>query len=192
MLKVEEGTLDFDLLKPLNTRLLVSVGRIRTTRLLEVAIGALLVAKGVRDGVHIGNWVAYTALLTIGVWIKFCLSFCLNCTTFWFLEVYGLYGLFDQIFDPCSLSNCRISRIQQDLVFVYTACCRHGKYAHHGFDPGVDFHPLLAPRVSRYTVVFCRANPVGKWRTRVYGCVVLVFMVPTSFPIARFLTGARP
>lgn len=135
--------MDFDLLKPLNTRLLVSVGRIRTTRLLEVAIGALLVAKGVRDGVHIGNWVAYTALLTIGVWIKFCLSFCLNCTTFWFLEVYGLYGLFDQIFDPCSLSNCRISRIQQDLVFVYTACCRHGKYAHHGFDPGSTFTHFL-------------------------------------------------
>ena len=98
-LKVEEGTLDFVLLKPLNPRLLVSFGRVRTTRLLDVAIAVLLVLKGAGSGVRMACWGSYVVLVVLGAWIKYCLSFCLNCTTFWFLEVYGLYGLFDQIFD---------------------------------------------------------------------------------------------
>jgi ABC-2 type transport system permease protein len=98
-LKVEEGTLDYALLKPISPRLVVSVGRIRFVRLLEVAIGMLLVSYGLDHQRAFVNWTAYLVLLAMGAWLKYCIGFCLNSTTFWFMEVYGFYGLFDQVFD---------------------------------------------------------------------------------------------
>jgi ABC-2 type transport system permease protein len=97
--KVEEGTLDFALLKPLPPRLLVSLGRVRFVRLLDVAVGMLMVLRGLGNQARLINWTSYLILLGIGVWLKYCIGFCLNSATFWFMEVYGFYGLFDQAFD---------------------------------------------------------------------------------------------
>ena len=99
--KVQDGTLDYDLLKPLGARLLVSVGRVRTPRIVEVAVGIALVVKGLGPGhgARFWNWVCFGILILLGAWIKYCLVFILNCTSFWFVETYGLYGLFDQVFD---------------------------------------------------------------------------------------------
>lgn len=38
-------------------------------------------------------------LALLGAWIKYCLVFILNCSSFWIIETYGLYSLFDQVFD---------------------------------------------------------------------------------------------
>jgi len=101
--KVEEGTLDYDLLKPVGARLLASVGRIRTTRLIEMIAGLFLVLRGMNSvpgrQAGPGNWAAFGLLVLLGAWIKYCLVFILNCSSFWIIETYGLYSLFDQVFD---------------------------------------------------------------------------------------------
>jgi len=98
-IKVEKGTLDFDLLKPVGSRLLASVGRIKITRLLELgpALTVVLVGAG-REGMFI-NWLSFALLVLVGAWLKYCLTFVLNCAAFWVVQTYGLYGLFDQVFD---------------------------------------------------------------------------------------------
>jgi ABC-2 type transport system permease protein len=59
----------------------------------------LMVLRGLGNQARLINWTSYLILLGIGVWLKYCIGFCLNSATFWFMEVYGFYGLFDQAFD---------------------------------------------------------------------------------------------
>jgi hypothetical protein len=59
----------------------------------------LMVLRGMDDQGGFINWTSYLVLLAISVWLKYCIGFCLNSTTFWFIEVYGFYGIFDQVFD---------------------------------------------------------------------------------------------
>ena len=139
--------------------------------------------QGREDGVHIGNWVAIPPSDDRCL-IKFCLSFCLNCTTFWFWSIWSVRPA--TIFDPARY-HCRASRIQQDLVFVYTACCRHGKYAHHGFDRG-----RLSPLPCTSCFGMCGILP-GKSQRGVRGIRVRVFsLYGANFIPHSAGCGARP
>lgn len=97
--KVEGGDLDFDLLKPIGTRLLVSIGKVRTPRLLELLMSITIVVVGLGRNPGWAVWVWFAFMILVGSWIKYCLCFLLNSVSFWIVQTYGLYGLFDQLFD---------------------------------------------------------------------------------------------
>jgi len=116
--KVEDGSLDYDLLKPIGARLVVSVGRVQITRLFEVFTGIVVAATGARSLSSPVDWAAFGLLVCVGAWIKYCLSFMLHCSAFWFIETYGLYGLFDQVFDLARYPMA-VFRGLTRILFVY-------------------------------------------------------------------------
>jgi len=97
--KITRGTLDFDLLKPIGSRLRVSMGRIRATRLLELTAAGWFLHIGLGGLSQSPNWSAYFVLVVTGVYLKYSLTFIMNCLSFWVVRTYGLYGLFDQLYD---------------------------------------------------------------------------------------------
>jgi ABC-2 type transport system permease protein len=113
--KVRFGSLDYDLLRPLNSRIAVSIGRIRLNRLLELPAPMLLLRHAVvESSADFCLW-PYVFLLCLAVHIRYSLTFVVNCLTFWVVETYGLYGLFDQLFE---LSRYPIGVFRPAVKFV--------------------------------------------------------------------------
>jgi len=115
--KIARGTLDFDLLKPIGSRLRVSVGRIRATRLLELAAAGWFLHVGLGGLSLAPNWFAYSVLVVTGVYLKYSLTFIMNCLSFWVIRTYGLYGLFDQLYDLARYPASAFSKAVRGLLF---------------------------------------------------------------------------
>jgi len=95
---VREGTLDFVLVKPVDSQFFMSTRFLRLSALGLLLPGVALVATGARPPFVLGDLLLYLAGTVAGIAILYSISFLLATTTIWFVraEMGGLvYGMFD-------------------------------------------------------------------------------------------------
>jgi ABC-2 type transport system permease protein len=98
---VREGKLDFALVKPADSQLLVSIRELRLWQLVDVVSGAIVVAvgvSGVQASVGIGHAFAFLALLLIGALLLYCFWLILATGSFWVVNMWFLADLFEGIY----------------------------------------------------------------------------------------------
>lgn len=98
---VREGTLDHTLTRPADGQVLVSLRRFQIWKLLDVAIGAGVIAVSTAQraaGVGWGEAVAFGLALVCGGVIVYSLWFGLACSAFWFVRVWSVMDLLEGIY----------------------------------------------------------------------------------------------
>jgi len=100
MADVREGTLDFALLKPVDTQLLVSCRQVNVWQLADVAIGAAIAGTGVvRVGaVDAMGALAFVAALTCGVVLVYCTWLAVTTGAFWLVRMDFVTELFEGLY----------------------------------------------------------------------------------------------
>lgn len=99
---IRSGTLDFVLLKPADSQLLVSTSRVSPSRVVDFGVGVAIATWSVsRIDPAPGalDLLAGAALLVAGAAILYSLWLVVICTAFWFVRVDNLAYLFSSIFD---------------------------------------------------------------------------------------------
>ncbi len=102
---VRSGEFDFALLKPVNTRFLLSCTTVNLSALADTAVGVGIVAYAARalPGVGIGGIILYAGLVACAAVIFANLLFALLTISFWAGKVDGLQFLFDEILNLAGL-----------------------------------------------------------------------------------------
>ena len=98
---VREGKLDFALVKPADSQLLVSIRELRLWQLVDVISGGIVVGvgvSGVEASVGIGHAFAFLALLLIGALLLYCFWLILATGSFWVVNMWFLADLFEGIY----------------------------------------------------------------------------------------------
>lgn len=94
---VRLGTLDYHLLKPVNTQFIVSVRHLRVVRVPDVVLGFLVMAVGVaglQERVGLGEAVLFALALVCGILLVYALLLVLVTLSFWFVRVENLLAVF--------------------------------------------------------------------------------------------------
>lgn len=94
---VEEGTFDFVLTKPVDAQLLMSVRRIEIWQLVDVVVGAIIVAvaaPSLPSGLGIGEILSFLALLGAGAVIAYSMWVAIACAVFWVVRLPYLGNFF--------------------------------------------------------------------------------------------------
>jgi ABC-2 type transport system permease protein len=97
---VRLGTMDFNLLKPIDAQFLVSTRNINVFHLIDVLVGAALIgwaASGL-EGVTLGGLLLALALVAAALMIVYAIWFALTTTAFWFVKVENVTELFNGVF----------------------------------------------------------------------------------------------
>ena len=90
VMHVQEGTLDFVLLKPFDSQLQVSLRAFSPWGLPDVLFGAALVVyAGIRADVGLGGALGFAVALGAGVAILYALWFAIATTSIWFTKIYN-------------------------------------------------------------------------------------------------------
>jgi ABC-2 type transport system permease protein len=94
------GTMDFTLLKPIDSQFLVSTRNINVFRLSDVCIGLGVItwAAWGMPGVTLGGGAAGAALLGAALMLVYSIWFLLTTTAFWFVKVENITELFNGLF----------------------------------------------------------------------------------------------
>lgn len=99
---VRYGDLDFALLKPINLRFLVSTRYFESDHYLRILFLLYLIPKFLGD-YHIyptiWSWLMFGLLFALGIFIFYNLFFILTTTNFWFINLFNLQDLFNEIVD---------------------------------------------------------------------------------------------
>lgn len=102
MEEVREGTLDFTLTKPVDAQALVSIRRVEPWKLIDVGIGAAVLAVAlVRLGAAIG-WreaAGFAVLLLAGVAIVYSFLMILSTCVFWFVRLENILNIFQSMYE---------------------------------------------------------------------------------------------
>ena len=98
---VREGTLDFTLTKPEEAQMLVSIGQVRVWRLVDVAVGAAVIAGalvylGRRTGLE--EAAAFALTLCSGGAIIYSFWLMLSTVSFWFVRVGNILMIFRSLY----------------------------------------------------------------------------------------------
>ena len=100
---VRQGTLDFTLLKPVETQLIVSIRQVQIWKLIDVFLGTgvLLVGLSQIEGVVInaGNVVLFLALLVMGAMIVYSFWLMLATVSFWFVKIDNILVIFQSMYE---------------------------------------------------------------------------------------------
>jgi ABC-2 type transport system permease protein len=99
---IRRGTLDFVLIKPADSQLLVSLGRINAARAVDLVAAAGLVTWSLprlSPSPGLLDLAAGLAMLFAGTWMLYSLWLLVICAAFWFVRVDNLAYLFASIFD---------------------------------------------------------------------------------------------
>ena len=99
---VRLGTLDFDLVKPVDAQLMVSVRHVEVWRLIDVALGAaILVYAVLRLGERIGpdRGVAFALLLLAGIAIIYSFLLVLATMAFWLVRLENIFVIFGTMYE---------------------------------------------------------------------------------------------
>jgi viologen exporter family transport system permease protein len=98
---VRDGKLDFALVKPADSQLLISLRELRLWQLVDVLSGAIVIGVGVsrvEESVGIGNALAFLALLLIGAGLLYCFWLFLATGSFWVVNMWFLSDLFEGVY----------------------------------------------------------------------------------------------
>jgi len=88
---VQEGTLDFVLLKPIRSQFWLSTHTLSPWGLPDLIFGSVIIGyAGTKLGVGIGNYFISVIPLCFGIVILYSLWFILGTTTIWFVKVYNI------------------------------------------------------------------------------------------------------
>ncbi len=99
--EVQDGKLDFALVKPADSQLLISLRELRLWQLVDVVSGAVVIAVGVsrlQTSVGPGHAFAFLALLLIGASLLYCFWLVLATGSFWVVNMWFLSDLFEGIY----------------------------------------------------------------------------------------------
>lgn len=99
--EVQDGKLDFALLKPADSQLLISLRELRLWQLVDVVSGAVVISVGVsrlQTSVGAGHAFAFLALLLIGASLLYCFWLVLATGSFWVVNMWFLSDLFEGIY----------------------------------------------------------------------------------------------
>lgn len=99
---IRHGTFDFVLLKPINARFWVSTRFFEFDHYLRMIALILLINQ--RLGIvgvapTVTNWLAFVVLFLLGVTIFYNMFFMIITSSFWFIRLFNLRDLFDEITD---------------------------------------------------------------------------------------------
>ena len=100
MTDVREGTLDFALLKPVDTQFLVSVRDVNVWQLTDVAVGAGIAGLGVArvGGVDVPGVLAFLAAVACGVVLIYCTWLAVTVGAFWLVRMDFVVELFEGLY----------------------------------------------------------------------------------------------
>ena len=99
---VERGTLDFILLKPVDSQFLISMRYVNWRSLISIVFPvALIVYVVLTNGIEIAplSLLLYLVLLFSGFLLQYSLGFIVMTTAIWFVSADALYSLYSQIAD---------------------------------------------------------------------------------------------
>lgn len=99
---VRNGTLDFALLKPVNTQFLVSVRHLQVVQVAQILLGLVVVAVGIARMPAPPSPVqsaAFVLMLVCGNFLVYALLFVLATISFWFVRVDNLLAIFWSFLD---------------------------------------------------------------------------------------------
>ena len=89
--QVEQGTLDFVLLKPISSQFWLSTRSVSPWGLPDLFFGIILIVyAGNKLGLNLGNYLASLIPLSFGFIILYSLWFILGATSIWFVKVYNV------------------------------------------------------------------------------------------------------
>jgi ABC-2 type transport system permease protein len=94
---VRMGTLDFILLKPVNSQFMVSTRHIQVVQVGQVLMGLAIVAVGLRrvgESVSIYEGLAFALTLVCGLTLVYSLLLVLSTLSFWFVRVENILAIF--------------------------------------------------------------------------------------------------
>lgn len=99
---IQQGTLDFAILKPFDTQLMISVRQIQIWKLVDVAIGGVILLIGLSQ---LGNQISplevlnFAALLLMGVLIVYSFWLLLATSAFWFIRIDNVLVIFQSMYE---------------------------------------------------------------------------------------------
>ncbi|QIR37936.1 ABC transporter permease [Tolypothrix sp. PCC 7910] len=88
---VQEGTLDFVLLKPIRSQFWLSTHTISPWGMPDLVFGTVIIAyAGMRLGLRLNNYLVSALPLALGLVIFYSLWFILGATSIWFVKIYNV------------------------------------------------------------------------------------------------------
>jgi ABC-2 type transport system permease protein len=99
--EVRDGKLDFALVKPADSQLLISLRELRLWQLVEVVSGSIVIGVGtsrIETSFGIGHALAFVALLLVGAVLLYCFWLILATGSFWITTMWFLSELFEGIY----------------------------------------------------------------------------------------------
>ena len=99
---VRTGKLDFTLVKPVETQLLISVRQVQIWKLTDVAIGVVVLVIGLAQlhvNIGVDNVVAFGFLLIMGLAIVYSFWLILATCSFWFVRVENILVIFQSMYE---------------------------------------------------------------------------------------------
>jgi ABC-2 type transport system permease protein len=99
---IQQGTLDFVLLRPINSQLLVSIREIIVYRLVDVLLGGAIAVVGcmkLHGEVRIANLLVFAGILAAGYVMVYCIWLMLATLCFWFVRIQNIEMVFWNVFE---------------------------------------------------------------------------------------------
>jgi ABC-2 type transport system permease protein len=99
--EIHEGTLDYALVKPVDSQVLVSMREFRAWQLVDVLVGAVVMGWGIQETgqtVGLGQSLAFALALVMGAVMLYCFWLILTTTAFWFIRIWEMVNLFQGLY----------------------------------------------------------------------------------------------
>lgn len=99
---VRQGTLDFTLVKPVETQLIISIRQVQIWKLVDVGIGLVVLGIGLsQQGITVGlaEAAAFLLLLFLGMLIVYSFWLMLATCAFWFVRVDNILVIFQSMYE---------------------------------------------------------------------------------------------
>jgi ABC-2 type transport system permease protein len=99
---IRQGTLDFAILKPVETQVLISVRQVQIWKLVDVGIGLFLMYLGLSQlgvTVNLGQIAAFIVLLIAGAAIVYSFWLLLATFAFWFIRIDNILVIFQSMYE---------------------------------------------------------------------------------------------
>lgn len=117
---IRDGKLDGYLLKPVNSRFLLSFAQFQFTNYLPLAVIAAFLVYLINQMhlfISVWSWLGFLALFAIGIFLVYCLYFFVATTCFWFTKIMNLEDFFEEI---VSVGKLPTQIFNRPLLFAFS------------------------------------------------------------------------